>query len=284
MPNRVQKLPITAYDVLGYLIPGAASGAMILYVLHGSGIFKEITVAPTSLGGAMIFLMFIVASYIGGHIIALVSTFTIERVVVIFLGYPSSYLCANLRRDGILRNINSRKFPLLILFLFTPVTFLLLFLLMIFGFIGHFTKSLHPHAVSLLDKKFSKRYGAKISELSSADWFNIVQHDIIAYSQNGASRMYNYLNLYGFCRNMAFAMSLTVYVAILRITFWKLPMHEHFFVFVVLAGGASLFLTLGFMKFFRRYSQEAIMMFIVSTDDRDKPKPPFQGVSFPKKI
>lgn len=276
MPNRVQKLPLTAYDILGYLIPGATFFILLGYVLHGLKIFERATPDPMTFGGASLVLIGVVFSYIAGHGLALLSSFTIERLVIMFFGYPSGYLVSNVSKVAILKNVLSKKLAALAIMFFAPFSilqFLLLSLLSTTEFVRHFIKSFNVYTIHLLDDKFHRRYGKHIAEISGADWFNIVEHDVLNYSQIGAARMYNYLNLYGFCRNMACAMSILALSCALRATFSdeKLPQHYlMFFIGVAIFGGL---LTLGFMKFFRRYSQEAVMAFIVSQDERDKPTP-----------
>lgn len=281
MPNRVQKLPITAYDILGYLVPGATFFALSLYAWHGLTVFEKITLAPSSLGGASLVLISIVLSYVAGHGLALFSSFTIERLVINFFGYPSNNLISRTGRSQMLANVLAKKLTAMVATFFTPLTSVLLAALWSTGFVFHFIKPLDDYAIELLNKKFSKRYGRDLSEIAGADWFNIVQHDVMSYSQIGAARMYNYLNLYGFCRNMAFTMSALFALALCRIIFSDAALPQHYKLFVFGLIFASWLLSLGFIKFFRRYSQEAIMVFIVSQDERDKAKTPFQGLSSP---
>lgn len=275
MANRIEKLPLTTYDVLGYFVPGLIAVVLSLVFFHGVDAFdvgissgREVT-----LYHAAAFIAIVVFSYVSGHVVALVSAIAIERIVIISYGYPSVFLLRryNLSLDlsdriGVLSNLKSaislgdRFFKsvilLLIYMLFLP-HILVAIVLDRFGFSRAIIKPLPAFAVSKFCEKFKKIFSDDPVTIEPEGWFFIAQHFMITGGGSASLRMYNYLNLYGFCRNMSLVCNFGFIVFMYY--YARYPASHHYLPASLVFCTFSIILFFGFIKFYRRYSSEVIM-------------------------
>ncbi len=92
---RVERLPFTVYDVVGYFIPGFM---LLIGVTHfipaiEAAIDTHKKLLGDSFSGHAVEIAFvIVLSYALGHIVSLMADKTVELAVVKIIGYPSEYL------------------------------------------------------------------------------------------------------------------------------------------------------------------------------------------------
>lgn len=281
MANRIESLPLTAYDVMGYFIPGLIIVLSSLVFLHGSGAL-DVKISPedgVKIYHLVAFVMIVIFSYVSGHVIALLSAVGVERIVIYVYGYPSEFLFSsyggceavtwkrvpknlwkNISSGGLLRGVCI--FSVVIALIPQIIS---MFLLDVIGIGGAVNKSVPTAICSLFFEKFKKIFGMDATSLRSEEWFFVAQQHLILHSQHAALRMYNYLNLYGFCRNMTFVCSVCGYGLIyLWVIHSKsqhyLPASLIFFLF-------SVFLLFGFVKFYRRYSHEVVMSICVAGVD-----------------
>lgn len=262
MPNRIDKTPITAYDIIGYLVPGITLFGLSLYSWNGLKAFDKIDVGVSNLGDASIIIISIILSYIAGHCIAVVSALSLERIVILYFKFPSYYLLNEDKKCDVVNRVRAEnKLKLSLLILLNPLQFLSYFILVCLDFHSHFVKTMSKSHIEILKYVVARKYGINISNDNGLSWFGFVEKNVILDSQIGASRMYNYMNLYGFCRNMSVCFSLLLYFSICS-AIYSTSSPKHISVFIALLAAGSIILSLGFLKFFRRYSQEAIMVFI----------------------
>lgn len=141
MSSRVERLPFTVYDIVGYLVPGIYLSIYLTLFFHrkvaefllsvgqpnpdaitqavnsvatAARSLKDtpsqtvIDAAQTAIAAAVtnstpvtflivMALLFLVESYVLGHVIALLSAETLERLCVGYFGYPSQTI--HLNRD-----------------------------------------------------------------------------------------------------------------------------------------------------------------------------------------
>lgn len=114
----------------------------------------------------------------------------------------------------------------------------------------------------------------------SDDWFRFVCFYTFNNYQNAAYRLYNYLTIYGFLRNMCFVFSIAFWVSLVstvditNATGEKLQLQFGWSgLYVALACALSaIILFFSFLKFYRRYTEEAILAF-ATRDDSLEQKP-----------
>lgn len=262
MANRVQNLPFTAYDILGYLVPGVTLFVLSAYAWHGLKVFERINLGFIKLGEFSLVLVGVVLAYAAGHCIALVAAFTLERFVIIAFNYPSIYLVSSSSVGEGLRPYKDKIWSALFSFVFSVVPCSAIFVLSVSPFRGHFIKPLEGSCISRLDTCLRAGFDLERCSISGAGWFALIQQKVLMVSSVGSLRMYNYLNLYGFCRNMSVCLG---FVACVSIASWhyNADAPRHIILFIICISCSSAILAFGFVKFFRRYSQGAIMTFIV---------------------
>ncbi|KKY64232.1 hypothetical protein OA40_16405 [Morganella morganii] len=269
--------PFSLYDFLGYLIPGA----IFLYILNY--IFRIDIISLLNIlnknnndtfKNEIIFalpIILIIITYVTGHIISLTSSFFIEASSIYLYGYPSKYLFT--KKHSIFKIPNDENkiigtIKRIILFVLLLPTSIILVI-----FKGSKT-SLFNQAKTLqedlgnvvfdkclivldrnLEIKTDSIRNKKETEGLGNDYFRIIYHFIFENSEKHSSKLQNYVALYGFCRNVSFvfltSFFLSLYFKIMDKciqTFWTL-------LFPVLT---FLFFT-GFVKFYRRYTLEALM-------------------------
>lgn len=280
---KVEKLPVTAYDIVSYFAPGALLIIYCGYGFHSKPLSQLVAIEDLN---TMVFLtvvfLFVVASYVIGHAVALLAAFTLERLSLGFTDYPSRYLADDESEfryapgqwgpsvcEYVFKNLKKRKgdifFWLICLFCF-PFSILLL-AITVFRLWGYLIKSEEKTTIELLDERFLARFNrSRKSEGLSRRWFVLIEYYVFYRSERGAQRMYNYLNLYGFCRNAA--MSFYAGTILLFISWLWIGPSVHKALFILLSLFCAMMLFLGFIKFFRRYSHEAIIAFVVMDDDR----------------
>lgn len=258
--------PFGLYDFLGYLIPGA----LFLYILHflfGIDIIYNLLNLSKEKSEVLTFIPAVLLAYIIGHTFSLLSSFFIEKYAAFLYGYPSKYLFTENHvfwsaEDPCYENIGK----LLLVFFLLPISAMLC-LLSIFR-ITFFdqAKTLDENLSNVVFKKCMKilRYnlGIATDDISkyqkshgiSGDYFRIIYHFIFENSEKHSAKLQNYVALYGFCRTISFIFLMSFWFSIYIFMFengkYELP--------IILSILCFLFFT-GFVKFYRRYTLEALM-------------------------
>jgi hypothetical protein len=264
--------PFSLYDFLGYFLPGA----LFFYGL----IFAVFLKTPSKQVGDVIssylkfdrpemYVIFIIASYVAGHILSFVSSLTIERYSVWRHGYPSKYL---LRlevppyfRLGVFRK---RRLLLRILvpILIAPVVVLDFVVGELLGLNRLYIRPLDEALATLIDKKV-KRLALVRSELPremitqpspETDFFRFVYHYTVENAPNHLPKMQNYVALYGFLRTISVLGVAFFWVSVVALVTHRLPQP----IAIASAIGTAILAYLAyadFVKFYRRFSLEALM-------------------------
>lgn len=265
----VKQSPFSLYDFLGYLFPGAIAIFAFEYIFNYLGMDTGLT-ELTSLTRASALLPFILSSYIAGHLLSLVSSFTVERLYIWMFDYPSKSLLNYERRsafeDGF-SFLNCVKFVCLLLL--APVATGVL--VMCFFSAGR------PGLAQSMDDLLTRIMRSKITRLLidkgqvdnpnryagplNSDFFRFVYHHALENSPVHVGKMQNYVALFGFHRAMSFLCCLLFWVGV--VSFFAMQ-EERSLRVVLVFSALSLLFFFGFAKFYRRFSLEALMAMAVS--------------------
>jgi hypothetical protein len=289
---RVERLPFTVYDVLGYLVPGTFA-LWVAFVFVKKMNTKAILtsnalniVGPGSEGVYFALFIFLIAAYATGHLVGLLSSISVEKLAVEYFGYPSRFLTANSEKEFSLiiasnmQNYSFKRIRVKFAKLFCWPIWIFIKLLIFTELYTIFMKLLNNNIVSKFKFRL-KSLEIEAGKFDDFEWWKGVEFYIINNIPHAFTRMYNYLTIFGFCRNFSFIFIVisNLYAAkfICKIfpTYDGLVTHEGRFgqwhweiqanwdwslLIASLGSGliASLFF-LGFLKFYRRYSEEAIL-------------------------
>lgn len=278
----IQQNPFSVYDFLGYLIPGAISLYLILFFVgfdpaDEAAIESAIkfVLSLMSFEHPEIYVPFILLSYSVGHFLSFLSTITVERYSIWAYGYPSKYLLDVSREKKDYFEGNEWVIRSAILFIVAPITlFDLIICDKLLNKKGYFyAQPLDEFLVTRLRYRINKLVGRNFHDggdknrfnASDSDFFRYVYHYAVENAGNHLPKMQNYVALYGFLRALTLISSLT---------FWGILYFVCFTVnafsiigsilIVVLAAIITYFLFVSFVKFYRRYTLEALMAMAVT--------------------
>ncbi|WP_155995150.1 hypothetical protein [Thioalkalivibrio sp. HL-Eb18] len=278
----IKQNPFSFYDFLGYIIPGAVFlyGA-ILVAGHLSEYDTPIGFALTVLSfeNPEVYIPFVLLAYITGHFLSFLSSITVERYSIWAHGYPSKYLLG-ISSKGYFYLENHKKLRqtmrVLVFVLLAPISVLDWLLGTKAGMRDLYAKALDPLLIELLRKRIALLIGdhAQVnnqSEHGSAndnDFFRYAYHYAVENAENHLPKMQNYVALYGFLRTLTL-ISLTI--------FWISTWHALTAQGSLLAGITAVSLSatttfllfMGFVKFYRRFSLEALMAMAVTYPSKD---------------
>lgn len=269
--------PFSIYDFLGYLIPGAIFLYGILFIFGHSQtelVFPNYLKEFLSLDKPDKYIPFILLAYVLGHFLNLLSSITIERYSIWVLGYPSKYLLLDetpeyfqVEDPKVLRY----AVRIFIFIIILPVSFLDVIF-------GKLLKMRELYAKGL-DKLLRAALWIKILKLikmhagienpdnfgkpNEHDFFRYVYHYALENAPNHFAKMQNYVALYGFLRTLTF---------ISTIFFWCFLYHffkgslSNLVNFILISCSALISYTffIGFVKFYRRFSLEALMAMAIA--------------------
>lgn len=279
--------PFSIYDFLGYFIPGALVIYIILLIFNFSS-FDHPGEIFSFVGNAQILdfsnvLFFVIISYSLGHLINFSSSITIERYANWKYSYPSKYLM-DLNPSHKFW-IGPRKIIIwkaFLAFLIFPVTILDYFLGQYFGFKEFYTKKADKFIIEMVKSKglvLLKKLGSPLTiSLRDYDFHRIFSHYVYENSKNHQSKLTNYVTLYGFLRALCF---------ISVVFFWFLFYKLFILIFLnnsdiinldeiqiilyslCLIGLCAYLFFMAFMKFYRRYTLEALMLIVIDPELKD---------------
>ncbi|SDR65867.1 hypothetical protein [Christiangramia echinicola] len=280
----IKQNPFSVYDFLGYFIPGA----LVIYVfliISNSNEFESISSVFTVIGNNKSLeidnlLFFIILSYGLGHLINFLSSITIERYSYWKYDYPSKYLM-NLNPYN-----NYWKGPLkikiwksLLFLILLPISILDYLLGEFLNFKDFYTKRLDQFMIEMIKSKgviLLDKLGAPLTNsLRNYDFHRIFSHYVYENSKNHQAKMTNYVSLYGFLRSLSLISVIFFWYSLYKliviysqgITFnefydeWKYLIYSF-----ILLGGISYVFFMAFMKFYRRYTLEALMLIVIDPD------------------
>lgn len=221
-------------------------------------------------------ILWILCSYVLGHLIAYLSSLFVEIYAVNLFNYPSDYLLKKSKSNNYWQVDEKDKTKLQItviiiwrfligLFLL-PITIGYLIAGKLLGAKGFIVKRLDNSMILAINDnrlKLETFLGIKLN--SEGDWHRIIYHYEYEKNERHAFKMDNYVALYGFLRALTF-ISNCVFMWLLYQACLTINPHHSFDwdVLCILAGvGVTTFIFfMAFIKFYRRFTLESLMCLV----------------------
>lgn len=268
--------PFSLYDFLGYLIPGAIFIYGFLLVLNHVYLA---TISLSSIATQLhfekeeIYIIFILVAYVWGHILSFLSSITIERYSIWAHGYPSKYLLGVKKSDYFPKGDKLRCVIRFIVGLgLFPIVIMDWILGAKAGMRDLYAKPLDELLINLLRNKIDllmashaevvpdvKEHGGA----SETDFFRYAYHYAVENAPNHLAKMQNYVALYGFLRTLTLIAVLTFWDLFWHATSAAIPLSISLWLMLV-ATIFTYLLFMAFVKFYRRFSLEALMAMSVT--------------------
>ena len=296
--------PFSLYDFLGYLIPGSTL-IYIIFIIEKLGGETELElniIFSTILKYKFqeISFHFVIISYALGHILSFLSSITIEKYGNWQYGYPSKYILGYVKKSfwvveneptnyneniDIFEKSNTKKERrmrnlgrFILILLLSPFVVIDFIVGQKMNFKNFYQKGLDAYLTKVLKEKvvllintlgFSQTNKIEENDLKKYDFHRIVTHYSFENCKEHQFRMVNYVALYGFLRNL---------VLIFIITSWYyfiLSLHSINFensinITMILINILIMILSyisfMAYMKFYRRYTLEGLMLILVDRE------------------
>lgn len=260
--------PFSFYDFLGYLIPGA----LFLYILYFGGEHYHWGLASeargylaknnNSLGELLNFLPLVILSYVIGHFLALVSSFLVEKYSNCNNGFPSQYLISGNGNGYFYKaNLWSIIGRVILWVAILPISAPDILTHWKFRQNKKMDERLRPvvfeFCLDILENKFRMDISGMDDKTGvDGDSFRLIYHYSFENSDSHASKLQNYVALYGFTRNIAMIFVIVFWALI----FLKLNLGIGIgYIPIVTSIILAFVFYKGFVKFYKRYTLEAMM-------------------------
>lgn len=244
---------------------------IVTFVFGVDDIVVKLSLENTSNSTASQLLSFIpavICSYLLGHVLAIGSSALIEAFTNYSNGYPSQFLFdvkpkAYLSSDSLRGKIGR----VVLWFLILPISVFKLVLkdtlkIKMFNQAKELPKPLREATFNKCKAILSEHIKVDISPMKlergiDGDYLRLLYHFIFENSERHSGKLQNYVALYGLTRNVSFVFIVLFWAAVYSYFFAS---HlniglVHIFSFATLA----YIFYIGFVKFYRRYSLEAVM-------------------------
>lgn len=264
--------PFSLYDFLGYLVPGAIFiyASIFSYVHAKGGSVGDFLTTNLSFQKGEIYIPLVLISYVAGHVLGFLSSALIERYSIWSLGYPSKYLLRHkfhgyysVGENKCLRFI----IRTVVFIVLAPVSILDFFIGKLGGFRELYAKPLDVLLVEIITGKYilllAKNSGLKNppkgASAENTDFFRFIYHYVLEHSPRHVAKMNNYIALYGFLRNLCLISVVSFWIMIWhRASASGVNIYE-----IVFFGIFAFILYMAFVKFYRRFTLEALMALTV---------------------
>lgn len=290
----MEKNPFSLFDFMGYFIPGSFALFLIYFLQNENGLefyFDRTNIESLKAEMSIIFMtFFIILAYTFGHILSFLSTLTIENFTIWMFGYPSKNLLDIQRTEAYFeKKLNNSNTVNRVV---TCWSYLLRFFLAVFlapialssVTIGKlldlnrsvYTKKISDPYIELIKSKILKHFETLDPNLTldfaKHDYNRLLIH--LSYNINAAHqpKLMNYVALYGFLRVITFISNILTLFLFLKIIYLLvegklvIDVHNKFssqFVTLVICTSMTYISYLGYLKFYRRYSQENLMILLL---------------------
>lgn len=299
--------PFSLYDFLGYLIPGSTLIFLILIIEKLSNRVTDFNLNDVfSLASEYRLeeaFFFIIISYTLGHLISFISSITIEKYGNWKYGYPSKIVLGYIKKSfwvmefepkevndylniyDITYNRCDRRRKNIGRFILILCIFPIQIMDAIFGqwlqFKNFYSKGLDEYlsteikikVINLLNfLSTSKDNEVSEKDLKNIDFNRIVHHYVFENSKEHQFRLVNYVALYGFLRNLVltFVLSFWYYFATSISTLSFVSKVDWIIVLInILLMVFSYIAFMAYMKFYRRYTLEGLMLLVVNKNVSD---------------
>lgn len=263
--------PFSFYDFLGYMIPGAVLLYIITFVFGMDNLVSTLSLNDTNNSTANQLLSFVpavIGSYLLGHVLAIGSSAIIEAFTNYSNGYPSEFLF-DVDADDYLSSDSFRgNFGRVILWvLILPISLFKtvlkdIFKIKMFNQAKSLPKPLRDATFDKCKSILENEIGVDVSNMDiskgiDGDYLRLLYHFVFENSERHSTKLQNYVALYGLTRNVSFVFILVFWGAIYSCLFGENTNIE--LLHVTIFGVLAYTFYIGFVKFYRRYSLEAVM-------------------------
>lgn len=265
----IKQAQFSIYDFLGYLVPGIFSIYLFDYLFSFIGI-EFLGVELSSIKGASQIFPLILCSYVLGHLISTASSFLVERHYIRFFDYPSKALLGwsrpkRLRGEGVFANGLALSAALL----FWPVSIFSFAFMAVNDKLRFISRRLDPLLIHLICRKITRllvdrgqiRNPNDHASADNSDFFRFVYHFALENSPAHFGKMQNYVALFGFNRAMCFVFCVASWISLISLLMIG---GSQALAALMASWVGCLFFFVGFSKFYRRFSLEALMAMAVS--------------------
>ncbi len=273
----IQQNPFSLYDFLGYLIPGSLLIFLIMFLQTTN--FENID--NLTLSNLFYtchkfeieqFTFFVIISYCVGHLVNFVSSLIIERYANWRYGYPSKYLLNLTPKNhsywGPKKDKMKKVWRFITAIVIFPITICDLFLGSILRFRFFYTRPLdeflreviRDKGEKLINKLHIRKQGLSTTRIDNFDFNRIFAHYTFENSKRHQGKLTNYVVLYGFLRSLTFICIILFWYSLIQsknIITWNIT---------VILGFISYVYFMAFMKFYRRYTLENLMIIAIDND------------------
>ncbi|UVI40250.1 hypothetical protein [Qipengyuania spongiae] len=282
--------PFANYDLVVYFGGGLfALPFLYRYLIHPLGIPMPtfvINQSPQITLEVVRGLTILVAVYILGHLLAFLSSQLIEKSVDRFLGKMSTAIIISMkttkaRRNEDLKDMFGRRvkrikrdnsrFTASVRALFHLPNIIHYIFVYRIGIFGYLDTRIPPEAFEMAKKRYSREVVLGSSVRSDTRWYKSLEYFVINRIPSAVPRMYNYLVMAGLFRSLSFIFLFSSwFVIVYSVAFWlfgtwPLGLTENgigpgagFLEWMSLSS-LSVFSLVAYIKFQRRYAEEAIM-------------------------
>ncbi|MGT3242604.1 hypothetical protein ACVSUJ_08425 [Yersinia enterocolitica] len=264
--------PFSFYDFLGYMIPGAV---LIYSIYFGFPNIKNMFINSFNLGLGVnselyIYIPAVILSYMLGHLLAIASSIFVEGFSLYYNGYPSAFLF-NVKKkfsffvedanDVDNKTCKLSKEKIIVMLVMLPVAIINLFFRKFKTQAKELPESLRNVAFSRCRHVLKYKLKANVSNLDMSkgidgDYFRLIYHYAFENSERHANKLQNYVALYGFSRNISFVFVAIFWVSIIQKFMFK---YETSYYYLTFSAILAYVFYIGFVKFYRRYTLEAVM-------------------------
>lgn len=277
--------PFSLYDFLGYFIPGATV-IFLIRILDQSLIDFDLSkfASKVSLRDSNLFFPFIIASYLTGHLFSIVSSYTIEKFANWSNTYPSAYLLKDQKKDpekDWMQIYFAEKEEITKHELFKrSILILILLPMLIINYLFHkvfdfrystykpFSADTIKHINNRKNKLLSE-LGVIVSDEKNNEEFLFIYHYVLENNNAHSKKIQNFVALFGFVRCIALIFNLTSWwliyknICIALNPQFQLTFDFHMLVLTVGSMLVSYFFYVAFLKFYKKFAQETLMVFAV---------------------
>lgn len=260
----IKQNPFSVYDFLGYFIPGATLCYLLAFSQEHANF---INISTPNLKEIENLLPFVLTSYLAGHILNYISSFTIEKHSVWNYGYPSKYIVGE-KHNRKIESKTERAYRFINSILIAPVSIpdaIFGRLLNLRRFISRAEddtlKTIIRHKIYELLREQGAPDFKNYAPPHLTNYFSFAYHYCVENYPYHFPKMQNYVALYGFLRANCL---------IFVILFWIIAFHlkatcsfytdnKQILTALLLTSAVAFILYLGFMKFYRRFCLEVLM-------------------------
>nr|WP_315258649.1 hypothetical protein [uncultured Flavobacterium sp.] len=299
--------PFSLYDFLGYLIPGSTLIYLFIIIQNWTNNKREnnldLIFSSVSKYNFQEIFFFIIVSYAIGHLLSFISSITIEKYGNWKYGYPSKTVIGfekhsywteveptqELQNDKLLyeieNNFKKRKLKNFGRFFLILILLPLFIIEVIFGFALNFknfySKGLDSYLMKVIRKNTILLLNSKglsnvdiinENDLRTIDFNRIVHHYAFENSKEHQFRMVNYVALYGFLRNLVLTFVLSFWYYFkesIKTVDRKTTFDWDVIGINILLMCLSYIAFMAYMKFYRRYTLEGLMLIVVDQNIKE---------------